>query len=83
MSQTDIVRNHGIDIINNEVLGHELALSLVENITEFLSDISLLAVSSDILDDLTENADSDILVDGCVVDVETLEVLLGEAVPDV
>ena len=82
MSQTDVVRNHSIDIVNNEVLGHELALSLVKYITEFLSDISLLAVSSDILDDLTENAYTNTLVDSRALEIEALELLLGEACLD-
>ena len=82
VSQTDVVRNHSVDIVYYEVLGHKLALSLVKNISELLSDIRLLAVSSYILDDLTENAYTNTLVDSCALEVEVLEILLGEACSD-
>ena len=82
VAKTDVIRNHSVDIVYYKVLGHELALSLIENISELLSDVSLLAVSSYILDDLTENAYTNTLVDRCALEVEVLKILLGEGSSD-
>ena len=82
VAKTDVIRNHSVDIVYYKVLGHKLALSLIENISELLSDVSLLAVSSYILDDLTKNAYTNTLVDRCDLEVEVLKILLGEGSSD-
>ena len=79
--ESEVVGNECIDIIRCEAAGHELFLTLIERVLEISCDI-LAAVSSCVLDDLAEDGYSDLLVYGCVVDIEVLEVLLGEAVPD-
>ena len=82
VSETDIVRNHCIDIIDYEILGHKLALSLIKDITELLGDIALLAVCSYILDDLTEYAYANSLIYRSALEIETLKILLREACSD-
>ena len=79
--QSDVVRNECIDIVNCEVSGHKVFLTLSHSCLKTCSDVSL-ALSLDLLNDLSQDACSNLLVNACSCEIELLELSLCDAVSD-
>ncbi len=79
--QSDVVGNERIDIVNCEVSGHKVFLTLSHCSLESGSNVCL-ALSLDLLDDLSQDACSNLLVNACSCKIELLELSLCDAVCD-
>ena len=77
--QSDVVRNECIDIVNCEISRHKVFFALSHSCLETCSDVCL-AVSLNLLDDLSQDAGSNLLVNACSCDIELLEFCLCNAV---
>ena len=82
VAQSDVVRNHSVDIIYYEGSGHELISSLIESVLKLGSIFLLIVVSSDVINDLTQNGNTYALIDGCISDIKVLDILSGERSSD-